>query len=78
MKTPTNVGGNNLITFLQNNTAFRMADLFTITLKNTTVLRCIQMFRLRAVVLSRWRGGGSTLRFIAALLPCGTGFPGVC
>jgi hypothetical protein len=39
MKTPTNIGGNNLITFLQNNTAFRMADLFTITLKNTTVLR---------------------------------------
>jgi hypothetical protein len=39
MKTPTSIGGNNLITFLQNNTAFRMADLFTITLKNTTVLR---------------------------------------
>jgi hypothetical protein len=39
MKSPTNIGGNNLISFLQTNTAFRMADLFTITLKNTTVLR---------------------------------------
>jgi hypothetical protein len=39
MKIPTNINGNNLITFLQNNTAFRMADLFTITLKNTAVLR---------------------------------------
>lgn len=39
MKTPTNIGGNNLITFLQQNTAFRMADLFTFTLKNGTVLR---------------------------------------
>ncbi len=39
MKTPTNIGGNNLITFLQNNTQFRMADLYTITLKSGTVLR---------------------------------------
>lgn len=39
MKTPTNIGGNNLITFLQQNTEFRMADLYTITLKNGTVLR---------------------------------------
>lgn len=39
MKTPTNIGGNNLITFLQQNTAFKMADLYTITLKNGTVLR---------------------------------------
>jgi hypothetical protein len=39
MKSPTNINGNNLITFLQNNTQFRMADLFTITLKNGSVLR---------------------------------------
>ncbi|HEY2497225.1 MAG TPA: DUF2163 domain-containing protein [Candidatus Angelobacter sp.] len=39
MKTPTNIGGNNLITFLANNTALRMADLYTITLKSGTVLR---------------------------------------
>jgi uncharacterized phage protein (TIGR02218 family) len=39
MKTPTNIGGNNLVTFLQNATEFRMADLYTITLKAGTVLR---------------------------------------
>src|ERR1700739_3914873 len=39
MKSPTNINGNNLITFLQNNTQFHMADLFTITLKNGLVLR---------------------------------------
>jgi uncharacterized phage protein (TIGR02218 family) len=39
MKTPTNIGGNNLITFLANNAIFRMADLYTITLKTGTVLR---------------------------------------
>jgi uncharacterized phage protein (TIGR02218 family) len=39
MKTPTNIGGNNLATFLQNATEFRMADLYTITLKAGTVLR---------------------------------------
>jgi uncharacterized phage protein (TIGR02218 family) len=39
LKTPTNIGGNNLITFLANNTEFRMADLYTITLVGGTVLR---------------------------------------
>lgn len=39
MKTPVNIGGNNLITFLANNTEFRMADLYTITLTAGTVLR---------------------------------------
>jgi uncharacterized phage protein (TIGR02218 family) len=39
MKTPTNIGSNNLVTFLQNTTEFRMADLYTITLKAGTVLR---------------------------------------
>jgi hypothetical protein len=39
MKTPTNIGGNNLITFFQNNTEFKKAELYTITLKNGTVLR---------------------------------------
>ena len=39
MKTPTNIGGNNLVTFLQNATEFRMADLYTITLKAGEVLR---------------------------------------
>lgn len=39
MKTPTNIGGNNLITFLQGATNFRMADLYTITLTGGTVLR---------------------------------------
>jgi len=39
MKTPTNIGGNNLATFLAGNTEFRMADLYTITLVGGTVLR---------------------------------------
>lgn len=39
MKTPTNIGGNNLITWLQTATEIRMADLYTITLKSGTVLR---------------------------------------
>jgi uncharacterized phage protein (TIGR02218 family) len=39
MKTPTNINGNDLVHFLQNNTEFRMADLYTITLKSGTVLR---------------------------------------
>lgn len=39
MKTPTNLGGNNLVTWLQTATEIRMADLYTITLKNGTVLR---------------------------------------
>lgn len=39
MKTPTNIGGNNLATFLQSATEFRMADLYTITLKAGNVLR---------------------------------------
>lgn len=39
MKTPTNIGGNNLATFLQSATEFRMADLYTITLKAGAVLR---------------------------------------
>lgn len=39
MKTPTNIGGNNLITFLATATEFRMADLYTITLVGGTVLR---------------------------------------
>ncbi len=39
MKTPTNLNSNNLITFLQTNTEFRMADLFTIALLSGTVLR---------------------------------------
>jgi uncharacterized phage protein (TIGR02218 family) len=39
VKTPTNIGGNDLVHFLQNNTEFRMADLYTITLKSGTVLR---------------------------------------
>jgi uncharacterized phage protein (TIGR02218 family) len=39
MKSPTNIGGNNLITWLQTATEIRMADLYTITLKSGTVLR---------------------------------------
>ncbi len=39
MKTPTNINGNDLVHFLQNNTEFRMADLYTITLMSGTVLR---------------------------------------
>ena len=39
MKTPTNIGSNNLALFLQSATEFRMADLYTITLKAGTVLR---------------------------------------
>ena len=39
MKTPTNIGGNNLITWLQSATEIRMADLYIITLKNGTALR---------------------------------------
>jgi uncharacterized phage protein (TIGR02218 family) len=39
MKTPTNIGGNNLVTWLQSATEIRMADLYTITLKNGTALR---------------------------------------
>jgi uncharacterized phage protein (TIGR02218 family) len=39
MKTPTNIGGNNLVTWLQTATEIRMADLYTITLKSGTVLR---------------------------------------
>ena len=39
MKTPTNLNGNNLISWLQSATEIRMADLYTITLKSGTVLR---------------------------------------
>lgn len=39
MKTPTNIGGNNLITFYQTATEMRRADLYTITLKSGLVLR---------------------------------------
>ena len=39
MKTPTNIGGNNLVTWLQSATEIRMGDLYTITLKNGTALR---------------------------------------
>ena len=39
MKTPTNIGGNNLVTWLQSATEIRMADLYTITLKNGAALR---------------------------------------
>ena len=39
MKTPTNIGGNNLGTWLQSATEIRMADLYTITLKTGTALR---------------------------------------
>jgi uncharacterized phage protein (TIGR02218 family) len=39
MKTPTNIGGNNLVTWLQSATEIRMADLYTITLKNGTAVR---------------------------------------
>ncbi|HWX56665.1 MAG TPA: hypothetical protein VN176_18935 [Verrucomicrobiae bacterium] len=39
MKTPTNLNGNNLATWLQTATELRMADLYTITLKSGTVLR---------------------------------------
>ena len=39
MKTPTNIGGNNLVTWLQIATEIRMADLYTITLKNGAALR---------------------------------------
>jgi len=39
MKTPTNIGGNNLVTWLQSATEIRMADLYTITLKNGVTLR---------------------------------------
>ncbi|MGH9523414.1 MAG: DUF2163 domain-containing protein [Terriglobales bacterium] len=39
MKTPINIGGNDLITWLETATVMVLADLFTITLKNGTVLR---------------------------------------
>jgi uncharacterized phage protein (TIGR02218 family) len=39
MKTPTNIGGNNLVTWLQSATEIRMADLYTITLKSGLTLR---------------------------------------
>jgi len=39
MKTPTNIGGNDLALWLQTATEIRMADLYTITLKNGTALR---------------------------------------
>lgn len=39
MKTPTNIGSNNLISWLQSATEIRMADLYTITLTSGTVLR---------------------------------------
>ena len=39
MKTPTNIGSNNLVTWLQSATEIRMADLYSITLKNGTALR---------------------------------------
>lgn len=39
MKTPTNIGSNNLATWLQTATEIRMADLYTITLKSGAVLR---------------------------------------
>jgi len=39
MKTPINIGGNNLVTWLQTATEIRMADLYTITLKSGTILR---------------------------------------
>jgi len=39
MKTPTNIGGNNLTTWLQSATEIKMADLYTITLVSGTVLR---------------------------------------
>lgn len=39
MKTPTNIGGNNLVTFLQTATEFKMADLYTISLKSGGVVR---------------------------------------
>src|SRR6478672_2809990 len=39
MKTPINIGGNNLATWLHSATEIRMADLYTITLKNGTALR---------------------------------------
>jgi uncharacterized phage protein (TIGR02218 family) len=39
MKTPTNIGGNNLVTWLQTATEIRMADLYTFTLKSGTVFR---------------------------------------
>jgi uncharacterized phage protein (TIGR02218 family) len=39
MKTPTNIGGNDLAIWLQTATEIRMADLYTITLKNGTALR---------------------------------------
>jgi uncharacterized phage protein (TIGR02218 family) len=39
MKTPTNIGGNDLVHWLQTATEIRMADLYTITLKNGAALR---------------------------------------
>jgi uncharacterized phage protein (TIGR02218 family) len=39
MKTPTNIGGNNLAIWLQTATEIRMADLYTIILKNGAALR---------------------------------------
>jgi uncharacterized phage protein (TIGR02218 family) len=39
MKIPTNIGGNDLVTWLQSAMEIRMADLYTITLKNGTALR---------------------------------------
>jgi uncharacterized phage protein (TIGR02218 family) len=39
MKTPTNINGNNLATWLETATEIRMADLYTVTLKSGTALR---------------------------------------
>lgn len=39
MKTPFNIGGNNLTTFLQQNTEFLMAELYNITLVDGTIIR---------------------------------------
>jgi uncharacterized phage protein (TIGR02218 family) len=39
MKTPTNIGGNDLVHWLQTATEIRMADLYTFTLKSGTVFR---------------------------------------
>jgi uncharacterized phage protein (TIGR02218 family) len=39
MKSPTNINGNNLVTWLQSATEIRMADLYTITLKSGAILR---------------------------------------
>lgn len=57
MKTPTNIGGNNLVTWLQNATEIRMADLYTITLKSGPALRYTTWDTNLAVLGNTFRTG---------------------